>query len=240
MHPPSPRQTPNTNHLIHPSQSSQRTLTVAVALPYNATLFPKVPKAQGMSAGAEPTHSSNPAPNHRMKKWQQNMMVLVSAAILNWAEKYHWRELPQGSFLSRQKSFVDKYLSQQTRACHNKTHLLSRQKYKHNFVATSILLSRQKMCFVMTNTCLSRQKWYLWQLPPVIENRWEFRFLLSRVCRRALHGLSAESETALKPDSFFVCPASKLGMRKCDRDEEPRGLILKSPAFHSSLHSTTL
>ena len=26
----------------------------------------------------------------------------------------------------------------------------------HNFVATSILLSRQKTCFVATNTCLSR------------------------------------------------------------------------------------
>ena len=44
------------------------------------------------------------------------------------------------------------------------------------FVAASILLSWQKTCFVtkqyvrvMTNTCLLRQKFYLWQLPPMIE-----------------------------------------------------------------------
>ena len=34
------------------------------------------------------------------------------------------------------------------------------------FVATSVRLSRQKTCFVVTK-CLSRQKWYLWQLPPM-------------------------------------------------------------------------
>ena len=42
-------------------------------------------------------------------------------------------------------------------------------------VATSILLSREKTCFVVTNTffvatntCLSRQKLYLWQLPSMV------------------------------------------------------------------------
>ena len=45
--------------------------------------------------------------------------------------------------------------------------VLSRQKY---FVATSILLWRQKLCFVSTNTRLSRQKLFLWQLPPVISS----------------------------------------------------------------------
>ena len=44
---------------------------------------------------------------------------------------YHWRELPQVLFLSRQ-----------TRVCREK-----------RFVSTSILLSRQKTCFVAKNTC---------------------------------------------------------------------------------------
>ena len=35
---------------------------------------------------------------------------------------------------------------------------------KHNFVATKVL--SQQAYF--SNTCLSRQKWYLWQLPPMI------------------------------------------------------------------------
>ena len=63
---------------------------------------------------------------------------------------------------------VTKVLSRQTRACCDKKRLLSQQKYalsrqnlfsrdKHNLVATSILLSRQKTCFVVTNTCLSLQ-----------------------------------------------------------------------------------
>ena len=42
--------------------------------------------------------------------------------------------------------FHNRYLSRQN-LCRN----------KHNFVATSMLLSQQKTCFVVTNTCLSRQ-----------------------------------------------------------------------------------
>ena len=53
---------------------------------------------------------------------------------------YHWRELPQVSFLSRQAYFC----GNKRRVCFN----------KHLFVATK--------------TCMSRQKWYLWQLPPLI------------------------------------------------------------------------
>ena len=103
--------------------------------------------------------------------------------------KYHWRELPQVSFLSRQK------FCRRTRVCRDKTRLLSRQKYacrdktfvvtnispdKHKlfsrqayfcrdkitFVATSLLLSQQ-ICvllrqtrLVSTKVCLSRQKFY--------------------------------------------------------------------------------
>ena len=111
----------------------------------------------------------------------------------------HWWELLQVSFLLWQKF------------CHDKTHLLLRQKYaccsktfvatkyfccdKHvcrdktfvvtkdvlpqqtchkskletkTFLATNIL-SQWKLCFVRANPCLSRQKWYLWQLPPMID-----------------------------------------------------------------------
>ena len=65
----------------------------------------------------------------------------------------HWRELPQVS------SFVvtNTRLSRQARVCHDKTHLLSQQKYarrdKHAFVATKDILSRQKnpVMFVTTN-----------------------------------------------------------------------------------------
>ena len=56
-------------------------------------------------------------------------------------EDYHWRELPQVSFLSRQN------------LCRDKTRLLSRQNYAcHLFVAVTVLtrqkvsLSRQKFC----------------------------------------------------------------------------------------------
>ena len=59
---------------------------------------------------------------------------------------YHWQKLAQVSFLSRQTFCRD----------------------KHNFIATSILLLRQKTCFVVTNTCLLRQKCCLWHLRPMI------------------------------------------------------------------------
>ena len=65
---------------------------------------------------------------------------------------YHWRELPQVLFLSWQKCCCDKLtFVMTTRVCHNKTCLLSQQKYAcHNktFVET-------KLCFAMTNTCKS-------------------------------------------------------------------------------------
>ena len=91
---------------------------------------------------------------------------------------YHWRELPQVSFWSRQKFCRDKHVF-----CRDKTRLFClRQKYafrdetfvatkvfvKHvcvcvcvcvatSFVATSILLPRENMSFVATNTFLSLQ-----------------------------------------------------------------------------------
>ena len=96
----------------------------------------------------------------------------VENYIPNSTNYYHWRELPQAEFLSRQKFCCDKHVF-----CHDKSMLaatkllswqncLSWQKFccntnichdKHVFVATSILLLRQKTCFVMTNACLSQQ-----------------------------------------------------------------------------------
>ena len=84
---------------------------------------------------------------------------------------YHWRELPQELFLSRQrfcrnKGFVttNTYLSRQTRVCRDKTRLLSRQKYACRgkiFVATKLCLLRQ-ICFIKTSVAttkhLSRQQ----------------------------------------------------------------------------------
>ena len=51
------------------------------------------------------------------------------------------------------------FLSRQIRDCRDKTRLLSGQKY----------VCRDKHIFVATNVILSRQKWYLWQLPPTMK-----------------------------------------------------------------------
>ena len=110
--------------------------------------------------------------------------------------KYHWRELPQVLFLLQQTSVCrdkrrvlswqkyacrDKTFPVKIRVCRDKTRLLSGQKYacrdktffaantclsRQIFVATKVF-SRQKY-FVATNIILSRQKWYLWQLQPMI------------------------------------------------------------------------
>ena len=55
---------------------------------------------------------------------------------------YHWRELPQVGFLSRQ------------------THI--------DFCHDNYNVCRDKHIFVATNTRLSRQKCYLWQLSPMV------------------------------------------------------------------------
>ena len=62
---------------------------------------------------------------------QQDVTSVRCASTL--ADVYHWRELPQVSFLSRQ-----------TRVCRDKTRLLSRQKYA----------CRDKTV-VATNTCMT-------------------------------------------------------------------------------------
>ena len=110
---------------------------------------------------------------------------------------YHWGELPQVPFLSRQKFCRDKhvfvatkhvcvprkYLSRQAYFCRDKkrvcrdksklvvTKLLSRQKYICIRTHTQKdVFCRDKLVFVANfcrNTCLSRQKVYLWQIQPM-------------------------------------------------------------------------
>ena len=86
----------------------------------------------------------------------------------------HWRELPQVSFLSRQSFAAANTSFVATKVClwrqnvfrdkivcrdEHKTRLLSRQNYASIiFVATNILLSQQRTCFVVTNTCFCRNK----------------------------------------------------------------------------------
>ena len=101
--------------------------------------------------------------------------------------QYHWRELPQVSFLSRQNTCLSRQntsfvatkvgLSRQTYFCRNTTlaatNICRDKQFCHDksFVATSLLLSRRNsclsrqktwfvatsMCFVATNTCSWRQ-----------------------------------------------------------------------------------
>ena len=81
---------------------------------------------------------------------------------------YHWQELPQVPFLSWQ------VLSWQNVIFRDKSMLaVPKRLLRQNYICQNkIVLSRQKMCFVMTNTCLSWQnllywqKWYLLQLQP--------------------------------------------------------------------------
>ena len=109
-------------------------------------------------------------------------------------------------------------LSRQTRVCRDNfffnfvaTELCKYHFCRHKgFVATNILLSLQKFCldthtfcrdkrrvfrdkhmFVATNTCLSRQKWYLWQLPPMIL----YSTLAQTVAYRRLPTISIKTTT---------------------------------------------
>ena len=83
--------------------------------------------------------------------WQLPPMSSLSLSL----SQYHWRELPQVSFLNtrlprQNTSFVA------TKVCLSRQNVLSRQNYvccDKRFVVTSIFLSRQKL--------------YLWQLPPM-------------------------------------------------------------------------
>ena len=78
-------------------------------------------------------------------------------------EVYHWRELPQVSFLLQQRCCRLKHVSQQTRACRDKRRVLSRQKYacsEKTYFLLKLCLSRQNI-FVATNTCFVATKMML-------------------------------------------------------------------------------
>ena len=72
---------------------------------------------------------------------------------------FHWRELPQVYFLSQQKYCRDKHLFCRDKGmlaatiffCRDTTFLVINICRDKTFLTTSILLSRQKTCFVMTN-----------------------------------------------------------------------------------------
>ena len=82
---------------------------------------------------------------------------------------YHWRELPQVSFLSREKyacrdiPCCDKIMFVATKYfCRGKTFVTTNIfRDKGNFSARKLLLRQKYACrdktFVLTNTCLSRQ-----------------------------------------------------------------------------------
>ena len=98
--------------------------------------------------------------------WCPHLSVYLVCCFFSWSldllklhkdclpKFYHWRELPQVSFLSWQKFCHDK------RVCHDKTGLLSQQKYAcrdKSFVMTELCLSQQNNCLWLTY-CLW-QKW---------------------------------------------------------------------------------
>ena len=88
---------------------------------------------------------------------------------------YHWRELPQVSFLSRQMFCHDKhvFVARKNVFCRIKSMLaamkvLSRQNFcRDKYSSWQARVCRAK-CFVATSILLSRQKGYLWQLPPTL------------------------------------------------------------------------
>ena len=99
-------------------------------------------------------------------------------------------------------------LSQQTRDCHDKTHLLSQQEcacHDKTFDMTKLCLSRQNI-FVVTSILLlqqktSRQKLYLWQLPTMI---------VSHISQRALYASS-------NPSFWQIC--------LCTRVQQPEQVL---------------
>ena len=108
----------------------------------------------------------------------QDKSFVMTNLILSWqtfcCDKLTF--VKTNSCLSRQNTsfVVTKVCLARQNICHDK-HV-----FVICFVALSILLSRQKMCFVTTKDVfchdkqlLSWQTWYMWQLPPMIQT-WSF------------------------------------------------------------------
>ena len=105
----------------------------------------------GLALQALPQKTAATSPPGLLKFTKEDLRVSLFSRAQDY---YHWRELPQVSFLSRQSFLL---LSRQ-RVCRNKTGLLSRQKYgccDKTFVETKLknsqnifYLSRQNKSFV--------------------------------------------------------------------------------------------
>ena len=131
-------------------------------------------------------------------------------------QKYHWRELPQVSFLSRQKHV---FVATKHIFCRNKTHLLSQQNICHNnimfaatkqfccvktFVATNIC--RNKHTFLMTKV-LSRRAYFCRNKNDTCGSPCQWYF--THCCRQA-----ANTVTVACPSSV---PGALLMVKKLDR-----------------------
>ena len=96
---------------------------------------------------------------------------------------YHWRELPQVPSLSQQtrvcrdKQVVfcrDKSMLAATIFCRDKSMFAAAEYFSRD---THTCLSRQRFC--RDKHTFSRQKWYLWQLSPMIGVDWFLRHVSS-------------------------------------------------------------
>ena len=110
---------------------------------------------------------------------------IISDRNIRTGQTYHWRELPQLIFLSRQ-TFQNVFVVTLRVFCRDKTRLLSRQKYDcrdksmivatstsaplvcrdKSFVTANIFLWRQKTCFVAT-----KQKRFFVAAPASVTNQ---------------------------------------------------------------------
>ena len=137
-----------------------------------------------------------------------SFFVSPSTPCCMFALPYHWRELPQVSFLSRETS-----------VCRDKTRLLPRQKYacrdkkhfcrdRHNyfcrdkliFVATNQCLSRLNRYFVATKVCLSRQNFICHDKP----------FVVTKIFCRDNHKFAATQQAYFCRDNRRVLLRQKL------------------------------
>ena len=128
---------------------------------------------------------------------------------LKLAEFYHWRQLPQVSFSSRQNtSFVaTKVCLPLQNFCRHKIIFVATKYFCRDktFVATStcIRLSRQQTCFVPTNTCLSRQNYVC---------RYKYLSQKTRVCRD-MHTFVATKDVICCDEHVFVATKIISGCR---------------------------
>ena len=94
------------------------------------------------------THTNTHTPHNLPAHIHHHLFLCHDKCMFVATKQNSWQK-----YVCRDKVVMIKLLSQQTCVCHDKT-----------FVVTSILLSWQKMCFVMTKVCLLRQKKILTKL----------------------------------------------------------------------------